>query len=379
MPSAPGREHEVLTVAAIYGANASGKSNLLDGLRFMARAIDQSFRVWRADQGVPRTPFRHSSQGRLRPSTFVVELVIDDVPYTYGFSVDDTVVTEEWLYSYPEKRKRILFEREGLEIKFGTTLGKMKTPLKGLGAAFIRPNALYLGLVGQLSPTPMRPVVQWLTERLHFQGSPSEIPPEEDLVQRVVPYLDDEGLRQRLIGLLVAADTGITNIYIQEVHEFVGPGPELRFMHRGAEESFGIGEESDGTRNWLALLPATLDVLDHGGTLVVDEIDSSLHPLLAVRLVQLFKNSKTNPKCAQLIFTAHDTTLMGSYAGHDVLERDNIWFVEKGTDGQSKLFPLTDFKPRVGENAEKRYLGGSYGAVPVLSDFAFEDSVSSRG
>src|SRR5262245_36120339 len=121
MPSAPGSEHEVLTLAAIYGPNASGKSNLLDGLRFMAGAVEQSFGVWRDEQGVPRAPFKLGSQGHLRPSTFVVELVVENVSYTYGFSVDDVSVKEEWLYSYPEKRKRILFERENVEIKFGTT------------------------------------------------------------------------------------------------------------------------------------------------------------------------------------------------------------------------------------------------------------------
>lgn len=383
MPSGPGREHEVLAVAAIYGPNASGKSNLLDGLRFMARAVDESFRTWRDDQGVPRSPFQIGTRGRLGPSTFVVELVIERVPFTYGFSVDDVAITEEWLYSYPEKRKRILFEREGPELRFGATLGKIKSPIEKLGGAFLRPNALFLSLVGQLNTTPMRPVSQWFAHDLVFRMS--GVRSANEVTRRIGSYLGQShgGTRQRVIDLLAAADTGITDLQVER------PNPEapedteagawvLRFAHRDADEMFKIEDESDGTRNWLDLLPSVLDSLDHGSTLVVDEIDASLHPLLTVQLLKLFKSHETNPHRAQLIFTTHDTTPLGSYAGREVLARDDIWFVEKGTDGQSRLFPLTDFKPRAGENAEKRYLGGSYGAVPVLDDAAFDEPIGRR-
>jgi hypothetical protein len=374
IPSAPGRDHEVLTVAGIYGANASGKSSLLDGLRFMAQSVDQSFRVWRADQEVPREPFRLGAWDRRRPSTFVVELVIDDVPYTYGFSVDDVAVKEEWLYSYPEKRKRVLFEREGADIRLGTTVGKIRTALDGLGD-LTRPNALFLSIAAQFSSTPMSPVSKWLTGRLRFHRGTSDLVSGVDLARWLANCLEG-GLRSKLIGLLAAADVGITDIYVRNEHKSPRGGlPELRFVHGDAGDSFGIENESAGTQNWLGLLPAVLDALGSGGTLVVDEIDASLHSLLTVRLLHLFTSVETNPKHAQLIFTTHDTTPLGSYIGRDVLQRDQVWFVERDSRGRSRLYPLTDFKPRIGENTEKRYLTGSYGAVPILSDVDFDEAV----
>jgi AAA15 family ATPase/GTPase len=120
-------------------------------------------------------------------------------------------------------------------------------------------------------------------------------------------------------------------------------------------------------------------VLDTGGLLLVDEIDSSLHPLLTAALVRLFQSPTANPTKAQLVFTTHDATLLGSIDGEDVLRRDEVWFTSKGDDGASELFPLSEFKPRrQGENRQKRYLNGSYGAIPELSMELFEQALSSR-
>lgn len=152
---------------------------------------------------------------------------------------------------------------------------------------------------------------------------------------------------------------------------------ELRFVHGVEDELFSLGEESDGTRSWLRLLPTVLDVLDEGAVLAVDEIDTSLHPLLTAQLVRLFQDPETNPGNAQLIFTTHDTSLLGTMIG-DVLARDQIWFVQKNAAGATEIYPLTDFKPRKDQNIERRYLGGSYGAVPVLDEEDFVNAVRNR-
>jgi uncharacterized protein len=131
---------------------------------------------------------------------------------------------------------------------------------------------------------------------------------------------------------------------------------------------FGIGEESGGTLAWLSMLPQCLETLGTGGVLVVDEIDSSLHPRLTAYLVGLFQDPNTNPHDGQLLFTTHDTTLLGPVLGEQVLHRDQVWFVEKNEGGDTRLYPLTDFRPCVGENAERCYLAGSYGAVPTVPD-----------
>jgi hypothetical protein len=376
IPSAPGRDHEVQTVAAIYGANASGKSNLVDGLSFMSRAVRRSFSNWGVDEGVPRDPFRVGAGGRPLPSTFVVELVLLGVPHTYGFSVDDAKVLEEWLYIYPEKRKRILFERTASDTKFGTTVGNLKSKLELLGE-LTRPNALFLSLAAQSNLTALMPVHLWFRS-LTFRSGSSAAVRNSVLTKRTLDYVTRTSKAELFERLLTAADTGISEVFVSQGldpdHPDGSPRQTLLFLH-GSGEPLKIEDESDGTRNWIALLPSVLETLDGGSTLVVDEIDASLHPLLTIRLIDLFANEETNPNRAQLIFTTHDTTPLGSYVGREVLQRDQVWFVEKDPGGQSRLYPLTDFKPRIGENAEKRYLGGSYGAVPVLNDLDFDRAV----
>jgi hypothetical protein len=147
----------------------------------------------------------------------------------------------------------------------------------------------------------------------------------------------------------------------QEVHE-------LLFHHvtDHGEAVFSLGDESMGTRNLLFLTGPVLEILDKGMVLVVDELGSSLHPLLVRRLVELFQNSRFNKKGAQLIFTSHDTSLLDQ----DLFRRDQIWFVEKDRDQASKLYPLSDFSPRKNEALERGYLMGRYGALPFLGDWS---------
>ncbi|HEY4022355.1 MAG TPA: AAA family ATPase, partial [Pseudonocardiaceae bacterium] len=151
--------------------------------------------------------------------------------------------------------------------------------------------------------------------------------------------------------------------------------PRIMFTHGPSGELFNFADESAGTQSWLSLLPDALDALEVGGTMVIDEIDASLHPLLTAELIGLFREPKTNRRGAQLIFTTHDASLLGTALGEQVLARDQIWFVEKDRNGATRLYPLSDFKPREGENWERRYLGGSYGAVPVVSSIGFANAM----
>src|SRR5262249_6732845 len=136
--------------------------------------------------------------------------------------------------------------------------------------------------------------------------------------------------------------------------------------------------QSDGTLNWLSFLEAALTALDQGSLLCIDEIDASLHPRLTPRLIELFRSPETNNAGAQLVFTTHDATLLGTSFGEDILSRDEIWFVQKGADGATGLYPLTDFHPRKDENTERRYLGGSYGAVPSVSEYEFRRALAAE-
>ena len=156
---------------------------------------------------------------------------------------------------------------------------------------------------------------------------------------------------------------------------------QVQFLHYGAvgNVTLDIADESSGTLRLLELAAGAVPVLNRGGLFLVDEIDASLHPLLTASLVSLFRSPSVNRRRAQLVFTTHDATLLGNLDGEDVLERDEIWFTQKRDDGHSELFPLSEFKPRrQGENRQRRYLNGSYGAIPEISMNLFEQALSSR-
>lgn len=384
------KDRPAVPVVALYGANASGKSNVLDALVFMADAVRDSFARWDPDGGVPRRPFRLDPAGD-GPSTFVAEFTVEGTRHTYGFVVDDERVLSEWLYSYPENRKRVVFQRMEDALTFGSTIHDSKVKTEVL-EELTRPNALFLSVAGQAKMEAAASVHTWWTRGLRMSSAVVGLR-DVGLADRVVRFINrgpDNG--RRLIELLRVADLGIDGVVVQTlapVNATTDPNVEppdrprtpvryrLRLRH-GRETSFDLRDESAGTRSWLSLLPTALRALDDGATLVVDEIDGSLHPKLTAQLVRLFQEPETNPKGAQLIFTTHDTSLLGTMVG-DVLKRDQIWFVEKDQRGRSSLYPLTDFKPRQGENTERRYLGGAYGAVPVLSEREFMAAVAARG
>jgi AAA15 family ATPase/GTPase len=144
---------------------------------------------------------------------------------------------------------------------------------------------------------------------------------------------------------------------------------EIRLLHRFGDTTvpFDMDQESDGTLAYLALLGPAVDAIKKGTPLLIDELDASLHPLLAIQLIRLFNTPSSNPKGAQLIFNTHDTNLLSS----GVLRRDQIWFTEKGNDATSHLYPLSDFKPRRQENLQNGYLQGRYGAIPFINPDAF--------
>lgn len=360
------KAREILPVAAVYGANASGKSNLLTGLRFMDEAVRDSFAVWDPTLGVPRRRFQLDDIER--PSVFVVELVLEGVRYTYGFEVDEFDVLEEWLFSYPEGRKRVVFERDPNGVRFGSTVGDK--PKLELLSNLLRRNALFLSLAAQSGVSHVLPVRNWFLEGLRFRFDCAQV--DEG---KIVGFLDaNKADRDKVVDLLRAADLGITRLFTTDG---AGHAPRrVRVEHGVGKALFPLSDESAGTQTWLGLLPTVLTVLSNGGVLVIDDIDASLHPLLAARLIGLFHDAEVNGAGAQLIFTTHDATLLHPPLGDEVLARDEIWFVEKDREsGASSLYPLTDFKPRTEDNLERRYLAGRYGAVPELLEDSFTEAV----
>ncbi|GIH68130.1 AAA family ATPase [Sphaerimonospora thailandensis] len=384
---APGREWQAVPVVAIFGPNASGKSNLIDAIRYMTHLVRWSFRESEPGGGMRRNPFALDSG---EPSTYVVDVSIDGVQYTYGFAVDDAAVVEEWLYSYPHKRERKIFERSGDRFTYGVNTPDSVKSLEEL----VEPNVLLLSVGARARKDILRPVYGWFAEqRFH---SPRLTMPMGMLANRLGNMRFPE-LQSRIVNLMRAADTGIAGFEIvEESDEELAERAErwrrlgddftaqrqtrLLFRHLSGSGEFALpfDGESEGTQQMFRLAVSVLPILERGGVFLVDELDTSLHTYLSAKLVQLFQDPVTNPHGAQLIFASHDSALLGRVQGRDVLRRDQIWFTEKGEDGGTQLFPLTDFKPRKEDNRERRYLTGRYGAVPNVDDELFMAALATR-
>jgi uncharacterized protein len=392
-PSTRGFEllaERVLVIAGIYGPNASGKSNIVEALAWLSTAVGRSLLAW--DQFVPREPFKFD-RGPITPSTYEVEMVVGGVRYAYHVEVDDSAVLFEGLYSYPERRRRVLFEREGLEIHFRRGLGALAGTrelltqttlalsaamrfddpevgpfgrhLSGIRVLGTRRRALWRRASTGIGYAPS----QSITERLFDRPGASVQPPLFDEAD-FVP-LDS---RESALALLRFADLGIDDVQMVEKGEDdaslqAQPRRRLRFVHRvkGQEVLFDLAEESVGTQTWFAIIGPALNALRRGQVLLFDEIDASLHPKLSARLLELFQDPRTNPHGAQLIFTTHDTSLL------NYLNRDEVWLTEKGDDGTTELTALAEYggdKVRRSLNLEKAYLQGRFGAVPELDQVA---------
>ncbi|MEV5774536.1 ATP-binding protein [Streptomyces antimycoticus] len=368
-----GKPLSVLPAIGIFGSNASGKSNALAALRFMRKAVLESFADWGKEPDVvPREPFALDPEAREETSLFEVELLLGRTPtrYTYGFEVSDERVEAEWLHAYPAGRRQIWFDREaGRPDDEG---GEFKFPGSGLrgrkdeATALTRPNALFLTVAATLNHPQLSAVHRWFVDNLWLVTSQADVPARTRWTRRELGRSDEEGkkLRDRLTRLLAVADLGITGM---DRDPETG---EVRLLHRtpdgGTAPLDFWSQESLGTHAWFAFLGPLFHILDRGGSLLADELDSSLHPLLAAEVIRLFHDEQANPRSAQLVFTTHDATLLGNATAQRPLDRDQVWITVKSRGGETELYPLTAAKARRDEPLERRYLRGHYGGIPHL-------------
>ena len=395
----PGEKQSLLKVAAVYGANASGKSNLVTALRFMESFIHRSATTMtQGDKIQGAVPFRLDRECEGEPSSFEVTVVVDGVRYVYGFSVTPERVHDEWLEAYPKGRPRRWFERV-LDPETQEPKWTFNKPLKGDQVILkekTRPNGLVLSRGAELNIAPLSKLYLWVRKKLwNFDLS---VPPVFNLSQQTAELMrDNDAFRNRVTRLLHDADLGITGIKfveepalpvqmpsalreifsdslmkqlgdstrigIRSLHNIAGQDANVEFVFEEAE--------SNGTQRLFALAGPLLHALDTGAAIVIDELECSMHPLLTRKLVELFQNPEVNKDGAQLVFTTHDSTLMDQA----LLRRDQIWFTKMNSSGATELFSLYDFKkkPRVNEAFERRYLAGRYGAVPQFGP-ALEDA-----
>lgn len=388
---------DVLPAAGVFGANASGKSNVLSALGDLRRHVLGSFRVANPSGGIWRHPFRLDDESAKKPSRYEVDLVISGMRYLYLLGVDDDQVVHESAHIYPKGKARLLFERDHDEVKLGADARMIGRDVERL----LRPNALFLSTAGSFvsskaaAEEPAIPrLYQWFAENLLL----AEADNRSARLMHTAKRFAESSTRGLLLDLMRAADLGIGDVRRRaappEVIEQYKPvidavnaaseAPDLdlqsfaddlatvQFKHQGEVSTYlDASDESLGTVVWAGLIGPVADTLAAGSVLLADELDASLHPLLVERVIGLFQDPKTNPRGAQLIFNADDPGLLGSSREDGVLGRDQIWFTEKHHDGSSSVVPLSDYRPRKEEDIAGRYRAGRYGAIPILSDTEF--------
>lgn len=381
-----GHSEKLLPAAAIYGANASGKSNVLSALAFMRDAVLLSHRVWSPEDDVPHDPFAWGPRSR-DSSLFEATVLIHGVRYQYGIVLSREVVCEEWLFAWPHGRKQTWYTRTNQEFAFGEGLRGENKTIEDV----TRPNALYLSTAAQHNHDQLKPIYSWFRGLQSINVGRRQIANIDFRTRYAIARLFDEGnarryqrvlpreesgsalLAAQFLELIKDVDAGIANVRVNwtDASDANVGAPQLQFHHQvlDVDAWLPLDDESRGTQTFINLSLPILRSLRDGGSTLVDELESSLHPALAQKIVEHFNNPATNPNNAQLIFTTHDTNLLGNTLSEPVLRRDQVWFTEKDNEGATVLYPLTDYQPRKAENLERGYLQGRYGAIPFLGDF----------
>ena len=406
--SAHGRLN-LLTSAAIYGANASGKSNLIAAINFMRHFVIHSANIREEEDqaGIEVEPFRLSTETDSEPSFFEVVFVVKERRYRYGFEVTSERVEAEWLYVAPKARESKLFEREADTIEPGEKF-------RAEGGDLVertRPSALFLSVCAQFNGKVAREVLGWFRS-LGIATGLSDM--DNWMRMFTARMLRDKDSAKEVAALIVRLDLGIDAIRVEkeliptptlppipedapeefrklegeyikmtpamdsyfetlnEVVDFDAREREaVRTVHRklgnaeqaDREELFDLDEhESEGTKKLFSLSGPLVDTLRRGDVLIIDELDARLHPLLTKEIVSLFNDPVRNSKHAQLVFATQDTNLLDN----QLLRRDQIWFVEKDRQGASYLYSLAEFRVRNDATYEKDYIHGRYGAIPFL-------------
>lgn len=371
----------LLRSGIVYGANASGKSTVIFALATMRNLVLMSSSMPDSAFAEQYTPFKLDRAMAGAPSEFEIIVLLDGVRYEYGFAYDAQHIHHEYLTVYKTNKGQEWFERTWNAKTNEYDWSEFSTHFKGQKDVWrraTRPQALFLSTAVQLNSDQLKPLFDWITKEmviLPWSGLLNLAP----TLQR----MDEPGFKDRVLELLRAADIHIADIGIdkqpgQQI-EFkleVGKAPEflareqevsvVRFLHRvkGEDDVWFDGRfESAGTQKLLAYMGPLLDALDSGKLLVIDELDSSLHPMVMRFVLELIHNPSISKQGAQLLITTHDTSLLDL----ELVRRDQIWFVEKDERQASKLFPLSDFSPRKNEALERGYLHGRYGAIPFLS------------
>lgn len=377
----PGGQHGVLPCAVIYGANASGKSNMLDAFMHLRSLVLNSHLSSKRSKGLRYQPFMLDPESTKNDTELEVSFIQGGIRYDYGLSHDAESIKTEWLYSYPEGRRRKLFEREGLVVDFGSGMKGAKKVL----SSFLNETSLFLSVATQNSHQNLSAVSGFFVDIFSFNrisvasGVINRSFSDGEVDPRAIHFLEGVGSgvcdfrvdatdmsedQKKVIEDLfkvIASHQGLDSS--DDAPELSDKEYEVRLGHRsgfGPPVFFQGNQESAGTRRLLYMMNYIFEVLDKGDIAIIDEIDASLHTFAVEAILTLFLDERINKNGAQIIATTHDTNLLDPSR----LRRDEIWFVEKNVEGSSEYFSLSEINARKEEAVEKAYLQGRYGATP---------------
>ena len=375
---------KLLPTAAIFGANASGKSNVIEAFRYMTTYVIEFFSYGgdpndrkTKNKKLKYTPFLFDSATRDAESSFEVYFMGTEErgykSYNYGFTLNQDGVIEEWLNSKAKTAREYkqVFYRNGNELD----LSGLPTKSQELIRISLNKEALIVSLGAKLKVTKLKSIRDWFynTNFTNF-GNPYE----NVFLSSLIPdgFAENKSVQDKVVAYFSSFDSSIIGFHTEvlkgedEDHRHAKIDA-IHCMVNGGTASIPLEEESDGTLKMFALYPALQDTLENGGVLFVDELNARLHPLLVRSFLITFLNPEINSKHAQLVFTTHDSWQLSN----NLLRRDEIWFTEKDDSGVSALYSLADFvdedgiKIRKDESYEKNYLLGKYGAIPTLKYF----------
>jgi AAA15 family ATPase/GTPase len=387
----------LVTSAAIYGSNASGKSNLLKAIQVLKNLVIKSASRMQIGDKLPVEPFKLNSETAKKPSSFEVIFIHKKIRYEYGVSLNRERVFEEWLIAYPNEVQENWFSREYLpdNPKFEPNEGYKWSFGKGLKGEkkriqrFVRSNSLFISHAAQNNHPQLKEVFDFFQDEINMISLTEGQLREFDFTIKMCE--ENHNFREQIVNLLSEADIGISDIRFEsepmddniklvvqnlfseefEVRKNANNLLEIDFMNvitihkmndSNSEIELEIEDESAGTKRLFYIAGYLLWVLEYGKVLIIDEIDRSLHPVLSKALIKMFNNPEINKNNAQLIFTTHDTTLLDD----ETFRPDQIWFTEKD-NSMTKLYSLFDFRPRENESLQKGYLLGRYGAIPFIN------------
>lgn len=359
-------DRKILKTGAIYGANASGKSNLFKALQTISLMLKNSNNI-DINATLPIIPFKFDNDYITKASEFEIKFIINNIRYVYGFIADKNKIYDEYLYNYPNNRETKIFDRTN--VKEYTYPQKDEKILKEIEEKNSQ-NKFFLATATNWNYEKTKPAYDFLTNGIITFFNMEEL---KNIAFNIYDNTDNN-LKNFALNFLKKADLNIEDYKISSMsipEEFLKNTRvsvktyQILFKHIGSDNYLSFDEESLGTQIVFTFIPFIANTLNKQKVLIVDELDKSLHPFLVQYIVEMFNNPEINKNGSQLIFNTHDTNLLNL----NILRRDQIWFTEKNNEtGESSLYSLSDFSVRKKEIVEKGYMLGRYGAVPFIKN-----------